>query len=335
VVTTPDTIAGGTPRANSSIQAVAAYVAHHVPTGAPDTTAGDFCRALVGQRFDATDVVFVTASDCRLAGAVRLRDVLAADGDRRLDKLMDARWPRTTAAADREDAATLAIRADVPALAVVDAAGRLVGALPAAAIMAILRDEHLEDLHHMAGILGRSEAARRALEAPPPRRALFRLPWLLAGMLGAAGATALMAGFEAALSRHIAVAFFVPAIVYLADAVGTQTEAVAVRGLSLNGDGIWGLLRGEIVTGLLIGLALGLIALPIVWLSFGDVRLAASVALALFGAGAMATGMGFLLPLAMARLGTDPAWGSGPIATVIQDVLSLLIYFGIASVLIF
>ena len=136
---------------------------------------------------------------------------------------------------DREDAASAAIRAGVSALAVCDRSGRFVGAVPAAALMSILRDEHLEDLHHMAGILGRSEAAQAALTAPPYRRALYRLPWLLVGMAGSALATAMMARFESVLAAHIAVAFFIPAIVYLADAVGTQSEAIAVRGLSLTG----------------------------------------------------------------------------------------------------
>jgi magnesium transporter len=316
-------------------QDVAAYIVSRIPMGKPETTAGDLCRSLVGQGLDTAEVVFVVDDDRRLAGAVRLTDVLAADQGLSLAEMMDRQWPRTSVRSDREAAATLAIRCDAPALAVIDEAGRLTGALPASAIMEILRDEHLEDLHHMAGILGRSEAARAALTAPPPHRALYRLPWLLVGMAGSAGVTALMAGFEQELSAHIAVAVFVPAIVYLADAVGTQTEAVAVRGLSLTTNGIAGLLMGEIATGLLIGLALALIAFPLVVVTFGEIRLAAAVALALFGAGALATTMGFLLPLAMSRLGTDPAWGSGPIATVLQDVLSLLIYLGIANVLIF
>jgi magnesium transporter len=318
-----------------SSQTVAAYVASAVPIGVPSATVGDVRHSLAGRRFDSADVVFVVDDERRLCGALRLTDVLAADGDVTLSQMMDPFWPRTTLPSDREEAATLAIHTESPSLAVVDDGGRLIGALPGPAIMAILRDEHLEDLHHMAGILGRSRAAREALAAPPPRRVLYRLPWLLAGMAGSAAATALMAGFEGALSAHISIAFFVPAIVYLADAVGTQTEAVAVRGLSLTADGIVGLLTGEIMTGLLIGLALALVAFPLVLATFGDNGLAATVALALFGAAAVATTLGFLLPLAMSRLGVDPAWGSGPIATVIQDVLSLLIYFSIASILVF
>ena len=161
------------------------------------------------------------------------------------------------------------------------------------------------------------------------RRVRHRLPWLLAGLAGAALATVAMAGFESTLSAHIAVAFFVPGIVYLADAIGTQSEAVAVRGLSLTHTGIRHLLAGELRTGMAIGATLGLIALLPVWVAFGELRLAAAVAIAIFAAGAMAAALGLLLPWLLARLGGDPAMGSGPLATVIQDILSLLVYLGV------
>jgi Mg/Co/Ni transporter MgtE len=166
--------------------------------------------------------------------------------------------------ADREEAASKAIRSGVSSLAVRDGDCRFVGAVPAGALMSILRDEHLEDLHHMVGILGKSEAAKKALTAPPHRRALYRLPWLLVRMGGSVVATATMAHFEAALAAHIAVAFFIPAIVY----VGTQSEAVAVRGLSLADTGLVPLITAELGTGILIGATLGGLAFPLVWLAF-------------------------------------------------------------------
>jgi magnesium transporter len=187
----------------------------------------------------------------------------------------------------------------------------------------------------MAGILGKSEAAKAALTAAPHRRALYRLPWLLVGMAGSALTAATMMRFEAELTTHIAVAFFIPAIVYLADAVGTQTEAVAVRGLSLSTSDLAPLLAGEVGTGILIGVALGLIAYPIVWFAFGSTALATTVAAALMVAASVAATIGFLLPWSVARFGYDPALGSGPVGTVVQDVLSLVIYFVIASVLVF
>jgi magnesium transporter len=315
-------------------QSAAHYLIASVPTARSDETAGRVRDGLTGRRYDDASHVFVVDADGRLAGVADVADVLAAGATVPVGQLAKASALQVVAPeTDREDAATKAIRAGVSALAVCDAAGRFVGAVPAAALLTILRDEHLEDLHHMAGILGSSAAAQAALTAPPHRRALYRLPWLLVGLLGSAIATAIMARYESVLAAHVAVAFFIPAIVYIADAVGTQSEAVAVRGLSLTHAGLLRLLAGELGTGILIGATLGSLALLFVWLFFGNLALAITVSLALVIASSVATTIGLLLPWLFARFGFDPAFGSGPVATVIQDVLSLLIYFMLATTL--
>ena len=325
-------LAGDAPHAHS----IAHYLVKAVPTARPDESAGDVREGLAGRRYDDASHVFLVAEDGRLAGVAAIGDLIAAAATTPLAELARTGNSRVvTPATDREEAASAAIHAGVSVLGVCDADARFIGAVPASALISILRDEHLEDLHHMAGILGQSEAAKAALMAPPHRRALYRLPWLLVGMAGSALATATMARFEGALAAHIAVAFFIPAIVYLADAVGTQSEAVAVRGLSLTGADLAPLLAGELGTGILIGAALGSLACPLVWLAFGSLALAATVAIALIVASSVATTIGFLLPWLFAKARYDPALGSGPIATVVQDVLSLLIYFMIASVLVF
>ena len=78
-----------------------------------------------------------------------------------------------------------------------------------------------------------------------------------------------------------------------------------------------------------------MLAFPLVWLAFGNAALAMTVAAALLVASSVATTIGFLLPWLFARLGYDPAMGSGPVATVVQDVLSLLIYFLLAAAFVF
>jgi magnesium transporter len=311
------------------------YATGDVPSGTAEEGAGGLRARLVGQRFAYAELVFVLAPDRRLLGAIRLGDLYAAPEATRLRELMRPDWPAVEAATHREDAASLAIHEAAPGLAVVDHDGRFVGAVSAEALMKILRDEHLEDLHHMVGIMTRSAEAKSALTAPPLRRALFRLPWLLVGMVGSALATTLMASSEEALAQHIRIAFFIPAIVYLADAVGTQAEAVSVRGLSITEGRFRAQLAGELVTGAVIGLVLAAVALPLIWLAFSDARVAAAVSLALFVAASIATGIGALLPWIFGHAGFDPALGSGPIATVIQDVLSLAVYFGIARALVF
>lgn len=316
-----------------SARSLSAYINAAIPTANPGETAGAVRARISEACFAAVDPIFVLGPSRAVIGAARLTTLLAAAEGTPVEVLAEPSWPQISVTRTCEEAATLAIRHEVPALAVLDHAGAFIGALTATSVMAILRDEHLEDLHHMAGILGRSERAKAALTAPPHRRALYRLPWLLVGLAGSAAATALMAGAEAELSAHIAVAFFVPAIVYLADAIGTQAEAVAVRGLSLTDGGPLRLLLGELGTGALLGLALAILSFGAVLAVFGDPRLALAVAAALAVAGTIATGVGFMLPWTFQRAGLDPALGSGPVATVVQDVLSLAVYLGLVGLL--
>jgi len=136
--------------------------------------------------------------------------------------------------------------------------------------------------------------------------------------------------FEAQLQRKVMLAFFIPGIVYLADAVGTQTETVVVRGLSV-GVGMRRMVARELLAGLAIGLALAAVAGPLVLWGWGETDVALCVGLSVFAACSTASFAAMAFPVLFDSVGQDPAFGSGPLATVIQDLLSILIYFAIAS----
>ena len=91
------------------------------------------------------------------------------------------------------------------------------------------------------------------------------------------------------------------------------------------------LLLSELITGVLIGLPLATLAFLGIWLVFQEFSLALGVAAALFAASVIASMLGLLLPWLLARLGADPAFGSGPLATIIQDVLTIAIYFAVMT----
>ena len=297
----------------------------------PDETVAGLRERLRRERRGAWDLVCVTDAHDRLVGVLGPSELLALEDDRFLGEA--ARPPRAHVAAgtDPERMASVALHHRVTALPVLDDEGRLAGVAGPAMLMEVLRREHVADLHRFAGIARESLHARQALQAPPLRRLRHRLPWLLAGLAGSAAATLLVARFEHALAALPAVAFFVPGIVYLADAIGTQSETIAVRGLSLSHMELRPLFAAEFRTGLLMGLLLALLAFPLVWLFLGDLRLAATVGLALGLASMLATLLGLAMPSLLQRLGADPAYGSGPIATIVQDVLSIAIYFACVS----
>jgi magnesium transporter len=304
---------------------VSRHLVAAVARARPDERVAAVRARLAHDKPVSLELVLVVGADGRLRGVVPIARIFSAGAEAPVSEAMERNFPCVTADTDQERAASLALHHGVDALPVVDAAGRPLGVMPSQALLQVLRREHVEDLHRLAGIQREASQARHAIEDPPLRRMRHRLPWLLVGLAGSAVATAAMASFEATLRASLTVAFFVPGIVYLADAIGTQSEAIAVRRLSLTRAGIVHLLAGELRTGMLLGAVLGLASLVPIWLVFGDLRLAAAI---LF-AGSIAAVLGLLLPWWIARSGRDPAFGSGPLATVIQDILSLLVYFAV------
>ena len=297
----------------------------------PAERAAEVLARLAVEKPACVELILVTDADGLLAGVLPMSQLFAMPSSARFQDSMDRKFPRVTPDDDQEHAASLALHHGADALPVVDAAGRVLGVMPSQALLQVLRREHVEDLHRLAGIAREASQARHAIEDPPMRRVRHRLPWLLVGLGGSALATAAMAAMETTLQANVAIAFFVPALVYLADAIGTQTEAVAVRGLSLTRTGLAPLLAGELRTGLLLGAILGLLSFGPVWLAFGDVRLAAAVALAICAAGTVANGIGLLFPWLLKRLDFDPAYGTGPASTVVQDVCTILVYFAVVK----
>jgi magnesium transporter len=213
---------------------------------------------------------------------------------------------------------------------VVDGDGRFIGIIPPHRLIEVLLSEHEEDLSRLGGFLRDTSAARRTSEEPARRRFRHRFPWLIVGLAGAMLAADIVGAFEAQLHVNILFAFFVPGIVYLADAVGTQTETIVVRGLSL-GVPIGKMISRELLAGLAIGAALAMIAGPLVWWRWGDPDVALAVGLSVFAACSTASVAAMALPSLFEKIGFDPAFGSGPLATVVQDLLSIWIYLSITT----
>lgn len=310
------------------------HLVTEVPMCTPTTSAGELCRSMLGRAYDsAADVAVcevLADGSQRLVGLVPLATALAADPSTPVGELMDDDPPVVAPGLSQEKGAWKAARHGESSLAVVDDEGRLRGLVPPSRLLAVLLAEHDEDLARLGGFLSSSASARHALDEPLGARLWHRLPWLLIGLVGSALAALLVQGFETDLEADVRLAFFIPGIVYMADAVGTQTEALVIRGLSV-GVPVRRVVRLESLTGVVVGLVMGLVALPAVGLVMGSWPLAVTVALALLAACTVATGVAMALPWGMSALGRDPAFGSGPLATVLQDLLSLVLYFAIAS----
>jgi magnesium transporter len=315
-----------------TFETAAQHACKHVPVFAPIRCADEVRRQLVAQRYESAGHV-VVCDHQRFLGVVRIEDLLAAPADKTLGELMDREAPVVAPGVDQEVAAWHAVRHGQSALTVVDREGQFVGMIPPHRLLAVLLSEHEEDLSRLGGFTKSTRAVRTTSEEPVERRFRHRLPWLLVGLGGALLGADFVGWFEAQLHAKVMLAFFIPGIVYLADAVGTQTETVVVRALSVGIDMRQMVVR-ELLTGLAIGFALAAVAGPLVWWRWGTADIALCVALSVFAACSTATLAAMVLPWLLDSFALDPAFGSGPLATVIQDLLSIVIYFAIAAALV-
>lgn len=312
-----------------TFETAAHHACRNVPTCARDQRVEDVRTQLHSRRYDSASHI-VVCDGAKFAGIVTIEKLVAAQPAETMGSLMDAEAPVVRPGIDQEIAAWRAVRKGESALSVVDAGGRFVGLIPPHRLLAVLLAEHEEDLSRTGGFVSGTFRARAASEEPVERRFLHRLPWLVLGLAGALVAADLVAWFESELENKLILAFFIPGVVYLADAVGTQTETVVVRGLSV-GVPMRHMVLRELWTGVAIGAAIAVIAGPLVWLRWADVELAWCVAISLFAACATASFAAMALPWAFDYFDMDPAYGSGPLATVVQDLLSLVIYFLVAA----
>ena len=286
---------------------------------------------LAGRQFASiTEIALLEGA--RFVGVVPIERLIASADPTPLGELADepALVPPE---ADLEAAGRATARRGGRSVAVVDADGRFHGLVPPDRLLQVLELEHEEDLARLGGFLSGASAARMASEEAVARRLWHRLPWLGLGLVGAMASAAVVGAFEDEIRKQVLLAFFVPAVVYMADAVGTQTETVVIRGMAL-GVPVRTVFARELMTGLVIGVLLGSLFFPFSFAVWGDARVAAAVAISLGISCSVATVVAMALPYALARLGRDPAFGSGPLATVIQDLLSIAAYFAVALLLV-
>ncbi len=139
--------------------------------------------------------------------------------------------------------------------------------------------------------------------------------------------------FETSLRETIAIAFFIPIIANMSDGIGTQTETIFIRALTDLKFSISKYLFRELFIGVTLGALMGLIAYPFAAYLGGSSTIGLVVGLSLFLSLSTATVLACITPIVLKKLGKDPAVGSGPFTTSLQDLVSLTIYLMVASLI--
>ncbi len=170
---------------------------------------------------------------------------------------------------------------------------------------------------------------------PPIKRLLkLRIAPLLVSLLLGGALSLVTSGFKGVLSKDVRLVFFLPFIVYMADAVGTQTQTIYIRGLKTGKMQFGHYIVKETLLGLVIGAFASLVVASITLIWFGSLSLTMAVSLAMFATVSIAPAIALVVVEILELEHTDPAFGAGPIATIIQDTFSVLVYGLIISIII-
>ncbi len=279
----------------------------------------------VGQEVELPYYVYVVDAEGRLRGVFSLRDLVVAPPDAPVREIMHTDLVTVRPEADREEAARLLEKYDLLALPVCDAGGRLLGIITADDLLRVTAEEGTEDVLRLAGAPATLEGFAGGF---PWRWVGKRAGFLAFNLVLNVVVAVLISRFESILERMVALAFFFPMIAATAGNVGTQSLAVAVRGMAtgLLGEDRWRVVGREILTGALVGGVCGFAALLFAALWQGNLPLGLVVGGAMWLSLTLAAAVGMLVPFGFATLRVDPAVASGPLITTITDNLSLGLY---------
>lgn len=286
---------------------------------------------LLGRLPDNTDKLFVVDRKNRLRGVLRLVDLLTAPPEDRVRDHFDNE-PKVFKTMDPEDdVAERFEKYNLISAPVVDDNYKLIGRITIDDVVDVIRETADRSVMARAGL-----SEEEDIFAPVQRTTRSRSIWLSVNLVTAIIASMVITQFESTIERLVALAVLMPIVASMGGNAGIQTLTVVIRGIGtgiISGSNAWQVVRKEFLVGSLNGMiwALAVAVVAIVW--YGDFALGGVVALAVFVNLVCAALAGVFLPLALEKLGIDPALAGGVALTTVTDVVGFFAVLGLAALL--
>ncbi|MEF9601751.1 magnesium transporter, partial [Paracoccus sp. PXZ] len=264
-------------------------------------------------------------------GYVTLGKLLASRRHVLLREIAEDSFRTISARQDEGDVAHVFNKYHLISAPVVDDHDRLVGVITIDDAMSVLDEEHEEDILRLAGVGEDSAISDTVVETMRQR-----VPWLAVNILTALVSASVIALFEDAIAKLVALAVLMPIVASMGGNAATQTLTIAVRGLatkSLSPANALRVVRRELVVGLSNGLLFGLALALVTYVWFQDAKLSLVIAMAMVVNLFVAALGGILIPLGLEKAGADPALASGTFVTTVTDVVGFFTFLGLAAVI--
>lgn len=292
-----------------------------------------------GKDSETINVIYVINEKGELLDDIRIRDFILSSPDKKVEELMDERFVALHAEDDQETASQVFKMNNRVAMPVVSKSNKLLGIVTIDDILWVAEEEFSEDMQKMGGTAALNEPY---LEIPIYRLFKKRVGWLIVLFLGELLTASAMQYFQDEIARAIVLTLFIPLIISSGGNSGSQASTLIIQAMAVGEITLadwWRVMRREIISGLLLGVALGIVGFLriLIWHSFapglyGDhwMLIGLTVSIALIGVVLWGSLSGSMLPLILKRLGADPAVSSAPFVATLVDVTGLVIYFSVA-----
>ncbi len=281
------------------------------------------------EEIDEVYSIWVIDNQKHLLGSVSLTDLVLAQGDTKLNSIMDSETLSVQVDMDQEEVAHFVRKYDLISVPVLDDQGCLVGRITVDDVVDVLGEEGSEDLAYMAGA-----PDEEIMEDSTFVLSWARIPWLLVAFFGELLAAFILFRFEITLQQKVMAAFFIPIVMAMGGSTGQQASVIVVRGLAMGdihlGDTRRRLFK-EFKISLLNSSVLSLLLFSIVCLWDG-LMFAGILAGSLFIVINNAAFIGALVPLTFKRFNIDPALAAAPFISTINDIVGILIYLTITTI---
>jgi len=268
-------------------------------------------------------------------GVTSLRELILADPSQELADVMTHNVVRVLDTEDQEAAARAIAKYDFHAMPVVDLQGKMVGVVTVDDVVDVVIDEATEDAQKMGAV---SPTLEGYLQTAFFDYWKSRVTWLVVLFLGGFLTANVMQSFEGQIQRVVTLAVFIPLIISTGGNAGSQSATLIIRALSLHevAPSDWLRVLGrELLAGLALGLVVGVLGFARAYFAADEEALSLAIVVSVSIVAVVMVGslVGSLLPLLIQRIGLDPAVSSTPFIASLSDVVGLLVYLGIASVM--
>jgi len=290
---------------------------------------------------ETLNIVYVIDEKGKLLDDLKLKDFILAEPKEKVADIMDGNFVALNVHDDQEDAVEVFKKYDRIALPVVDKYNALIGIVTVDDVLDVAEEEATEDIHKLAAV--------EAFEEPFPTIPLLemvkkRAVWLTILFIAQILTAIVMGYFESEISKAIVLSIFIPLIISSGGNSGSQAATLVIRAMAVGEITLadwWRIMHREILSGLMIGLILGLLGFfQVAFLANFSAAIGAhwvllgiTISLSIIGIVIWGTLSGSMLPFILKRLGADPATSSAPLVTTIVDIAGIIIYFTVAIII--